>query len=325
MAADNRSNPVWRILTLLPYLQTHPGVAVDEAAREFAISPAQLRRELTMLWLDVGTGFGGGELVDVDMDAVDEEGRIYVSNADYLTRPMRLTPDEATSLVVALRAVEEMASGEFAEAVRSALDKLTTLMAKERPRIEVSVVGGGEDVRACIGQAIAEHRRVRLTYEAASDEITTPTVDPERIHVRDGVAYLDAFSLDRGAWRTYRLERIASVEVLEEAAETHETPQRERGWFVNLGPDAEVTMILRPEAAWVSEYFPMRRVERLADGRVEVAFVVADPVWFTRLLLRLGEGVEKVEPPEVVDAAREMAQLALNRYHSVFVTAASGD
>lgn len=321
---DSRTNPVWRVLTLLPYLQAHPGVSVADAAAEFGISSDRLRRELKMLWLDIGTGQAGGDLIEVDMDAVNDEGRIYISNADYLSRPMRLTLDEATSLVVALRAVEEMASGDFAAAVRSALAKLTAHIAAERPRIEVSVVTGGENVRARLAQAISDRRRVRLTYETARDEVTMPTVDPHRLHVRDGVAYLDSFSLERDAWRTYRLERIIDVDVLAEPAATH-AGDATQSWFDNLGPDAEVCVVLRPEASWVSEYFPMRRVDRLPDGRVEASFVVADPVWFTRLLLRLGDGVEAVKPAEAARPAREMAQLALNRYHSVFGSARSGD
>ena len=53
-------------------------------------------------------GLMPGDLIEIDMDAVDGEGVIHLSNADYLTRPLRLTADEALALVLALRTLREV-------------------------------------------------------------------------------------------------------------------------------------------------------------------------------------------------------------------------
>ena len=58
------------------------------------------------------------------MDAVDGEGVIHLSNADYLTRPLRLSADEALALVLALRTLREIAGPGKREAVDRALKKL---------------------------------------------------------------------------------------------------------------------------------------------------------------------------------------------------------
>ena len=56
-------------------------------------------------------GLPGGypdDLIDVDLDALEgpeADGVIRVTNADYLARPLRLTPTEATAMIVALRAL----------------------------------------------------------------------------------------------------------------------------------------------------------------------------------------------------------------------------
>ena len=49
---------------------------------------------------------------------------IRVSNADYLARPLRLTPTEATAIIVALRALRAGAGGETRDVVDRALAKL---------------------------------------------------------------------------------------------------------------------------------------------------------------------------------------------------------
>ena len=56
------------------------------------------------------------------------------------------------------------------------------------------------------------YKRQRLDYHGPSRGVATrPLVDPERIVVRDGYAYLDAWSHERGAWRSFRLDRIVAV------------------------------------------------------------------------------------------------------------------
>lgn len=311
---------VWRLLTLVPYLQAHPGVALAEAAREFGITQTQLRTELVGLFTTVGVGDGPDELIDLDLDAVDGQGRIYLSNADFLSRPMRFSVDEAMSLIVALRAIQEVATGPDAEATASALSRLTAVMDGISPdRVAVSLAGGPDSVRAAIAGAIRDRQRLRLVYDGATRAVTTtPVVDPARTLVRDGAAYLVGYSLDRGDWRTYRLDRIISAEPVGEPSVEHGEPPITPGWFTDLGQDAEVTLDLAPEASWVVEYYPMRQVDPLPGGGVRGRFAVADPLWLTRVLLRLAGGVLRVEPDAAAQAARQAAREALTQYSAVF-------
>ena len=90
---------VGRLLTLVPYLHARGTVHVDEAARDLGTTPKQLVKDLKVLLM---CGLPGGypdDLIDVDLDALEEDGDgvIRVSNADYLARPLRLTPTEASA------------------------------------------------------------------------------------------------------------------------------------------------------------------------------------------------------------------------------------
>ncbi len=40
-----------RLLALVPYLQAHPGIGVEQAAEDLGVTEAQLRRDLTLLWM----------------------------------------------------------------------------------------------------------------------------------------------------------------------------------------------------------------------------------------------------------------------------------
>ena len=103
----NSSDQVARLLALVPYLQAHPDADVRTTASVFGVSPRQLIADLNVLWYCGLPGGMPGDLIEVDMDAVESEGRIRLTNADYLARPLRFTLDEAMSLAVALRSLQE--------------------------------------------------------------------------------------------------------------------------------------------------------------------------------------------------------------------------
>jgi proteasome accessory factor C len=78
---------VARLLTLVPYLHARGQVGVDEAATLLGVGPDQVVRDLKVLFM---CGLPGGypdDLIDVDLDSLESDGLIRVSNADY--RPVR--------------------------------------------------------------------------------------------------------------------------------------------------------------------------------------------------------------------------------------------
>ena len=108
---------VARLLTLVPYLHAHGEVRVDDAAKALGVDPDQLFRDLKVLFM---CGLPGGypdDLIDVDIDALEGpegvrgDAVIRVSNADYLRRPLRLSPTEASAVIVALRALRNASTG----------------------------------------------------------------------------------------------------------------------------------------------------------------------------------------------------------------------
>ena len=312
--AVTSADQVSRLLALVPYLQAHPDADLARTAELFGVTPRQLVSDLRVAWYCGLPGGMPGDLIEIDMDALQTQGRIRLSNADYLARPLRFTPDEATSLVVALRLLAEIADPKTAPVVASALAKLEGTSG-QTPDVGVSLASGEEKIRAGIAQGLAEGRALKLTYHGASSgEITTPLVDPVRVSARDGVAYLDAWSHDRDAWRTYRLDRIADLEITGQQIGDHGTPPAYAGgWLDNRGDAVPVTLRLAPQARWITEYYPVDDVADLADGTVEVRMLVADPVWFRRLLLRLGASVLAVDPPAAATSAGAVARRALDQ------------
>ncbi|MBK8459350.1 MAG: WYL domain-containing protein [Micropruina sp.] len=306
---------VGRLLALVPYLQAHPDADVVRTADTFGVTPRQLLADLNVLWY-CGQGSLPGDLIEIDMDAATSDGRIRLTNADYLSRPLRFTADEVLSLVIALRAIRELAPIEVSTAVDSALHKLTGaagVAASER--VSLAVSAGQEGVRDLLARAIEIGVAVRLTYDGPTRaETSTPLVDPIRLSTRDGYAYLDAWSHERNAWRTYRLDRIARVALTQDAATEHgELPEFGSGWLDRRSDAAVIALDLDDTARWITEYYPVRSVSELPDG-LRVELLVADPAWLRGLLLRLGSRVHSVSPPGAADGAAAAAAEALALY-----------
>ena len=309
------SEQVNRLLALVPYLQARPdGASLADTAAAFAVSERQVLADLDVLWYCGLPGGLPGDLIEVDLEGA-RGGWIRLSNADYLSRPLRFSPDEALSLVVALQLVHDMAGPDLTAAVDGALAKLAVAHSAQPAPVVVSVASGSAEVRRLLNEAIDSRRVVRLTYDGQTRaETTTPLVEPKRLSVRDGYGYLDAWSLDRDGWRVYRVDRIAGVELLDDdAAERGEAPGFSSGWLDTLPDAAQVTLLLADSATWITEYIPVRSARRTPEG-LEVTLLVSDPAWLRAQLLRLGAGVLRVDPAEAAESARQAAREALAHY-----------
>lgn len=314
---------VRRLLSLVPYLRDHDGVSLSEAAETFGVSPQRIRGDLSVLWMCGLPGLSPGDLIDIDMDAVDGEGVIHLSNADYLTRPLRLAADEALALILALRTLRGVAGTGEGDAIDRALDKLQSAAGErdatgaQTERAQVSVTGGADEIRATISDALQCGKRLDLTYDVASRaETTHRLVDPLRVFVLDGFGYLEAWCHSAHGLRRFRLDRVAAVEATEADVAEHdvELDDLSLGWFDALKDAPLVTLALEPGASWVAEYYPIESVTPGAEGAVTVTMRVSDPAWLRGLLLRLGGGAQVVAPEGAQDPAADAAAEALDQY-----------
>jgi proteasome accessory factor C len=312
---------VARLLTLVPYLHTRGEVRLEDAARDLGLSADQLLRDLRVLFMCGLPGGYPGDLIDVDLDALegpDGDGVIRVSNADYLARPLRLTPTEASALIVAVRAMRDGSDDQTREVLDRALGKL-----------EVAAAGGAEQVdvgdridelaalRARLADAVARRRQVRLSYYVpARDELSERVVDPHGLQSSNGFDYLDAWCHSAEAPRLFRLDRIESAEVLDTPVETDPAAHRPLadGLFLQDSEAVAVTLRLEPPARWVPDYYPVEKVRRRRGGVLEVTMLIADPRWLDRLLLRLAPYATVLDPPDLAASFRSSAEAALTLY-----------
>jgi proteasome accessory factor C len=320
-----------RLLALVPYLLARPGIPIAEAAADFGVSAKQLRRDLELLWMCGLPGYGPGDLIDLSFS----EESVTVTYDAGMRRPLRLTAAEATALLVALRALADTPGIADSDAVRRAVAKLESAVGSAVPsgvvvgRIAEGAGGysGGDgepelaELRATVRGALERGHALRLRYYTASrDAISDRTVDPMRLLLVEGRSYLEAWCRRAEGVRLFRLDRIDSVEELDEAAAPppDAVPRDVSDGLFRPGaeqPAAE--LLLSQDARWVAEYYPVEEVRDLPDGRTRVLLRYGDTGWMERLVLGLGGDAVVVDPPELAERVTEVACAALRRAETV--------
>ncbi len=317
----NAREQVERMLGLVPYLRRRDGISVDEVAEDFGVAPAQIVKDLKVLWFCGLPDAVTGDMIDIDMEALDGDGVVKLSNADYLTRPLRLAPHEALALTVALRTLREASGDSQRDAVNRALAKLeaaTGEVTRKASAVEVHVDAGDLAVRATVDQALAARRRVHLTYYVPGrDETTERDADPMRLVLAEGHSYLEAWCHRVQETRLFRLDRISSVEVLDEPAAppADALPRDLSGGLFRPDPDDPLALVdLGPGARWVADYYPVEHQHETSDGRLRIGLRFRDEEWLQRLILRLGGEAVLVEPARLAASVKDRAKAALANY-----------
>jgi len=303
-AADD----VARMLTLVPWLIERPGASVAETAAAFGVDERTIRRDLSHLDLCGLPGLGGGDLFEVDVVG----DRIVVRMADELSRPLRPTPREALRLVLTADAVLEVLGDEL-PALRSAVVELRAALGI--PQVTADVVG--PDPAAAVPaarRAIADHNRVRLTYQGRGDDAPRDRkVDPWALHVTDGVWYLQGHDHDAAAMRTFRLDRVGGLEVLDLPVTVPAPDDLPAPRYAPGPDDLEVELELDASAAWLLDAVEAEEVIPVDHGN-RVRLRTDAPGWVARLVLMAGGGARVASPASLAEEVRGQADRALARY-----------
>ena len=303
-----------RLLNLVPYLLARPGILIADAAADLGVGDRQLREDLELLWVCGLPGYGPGDLIDMAFDG----DRVTITYDAGIDRPLRLTPEEALALVVALRMLAETPGIANRDAIERALAKIEDAAGElAGTPVAVRLPGDTDQVEALRG-AVQRGRALRITYyPAARDETTERIIDPIRVLMVSGRAYLEAWCRRAEAVRMFRADRIDALTELDEPAVT---PPEVRLHDLRDGlfrPSAElplITLRVGRSSRWITEYYPCEQVSRDDGEHWSVALRVTDLDWARRFVLGLGPDVTVLAPAELAVEVREHAAAALRAY-----------
>jgi proteasome accessory factor C len=297
-----------RILALIPYVLDRQSADVDEIMERFGYTQEQLTRDLNTIFVCGLPGYGPGDLMEAYMD----EDEVIIDAADFFAKAPRLTPSEALGLLAAGMTV--IGSGEGSPALESAVSKLSkVVMPDAGTSLTVDVLDQTRNI-GVLRDAAADRSVVRIVYRSVGKEETTEReIEPWSVFATLGRWYVLGHCRLVAGQRTFRVDRIKELEVLDETFERPEVVPEPGVGYSPSKDDVTCVIDLDPAARWVLEYYPVE-VVRETKRATRIRFHSPDAEVPARLLLRLGANARLVEGAEVAARVDEIGRALLSRY-----------
>lgn len=298
-----------RLLQLIPWVAGRGGAELAEITERFDYPAGELLSDLQHVVFMVGIPpYTPDALIEVEV----EESWVQINFADYFRRPLRLTPPQAITLLVAATSLLGV-SGDGA--LNRALAKLAQVLGVDPTEaLEVHLGAGASEVLATLQAGCDGHRATSIRYYSYDrDAVTERVIEPYRTFAHEGAWYVRAYCRLARHERTFRLDRISAAQLTDGSF----TPPPEPVPAVVWQPSADapwVDLALEPAAHWVLDYHPTTRRSWVGDtcvARMEVGGLA----WLERLLLRLGPAARVTGSSGIpADPAGAAARRILARY-----------
>jgi predicted DNA-binding transcriptional regulator YafY len=302
-------------------LQNRPNQKAADLAKALDISVRTLHRYFVMLdemgipvYAERGP-YGGFSLV-----------------RGYKMPPLVLTPEESVAVALGTGMVEELWGPLYRDQARGALAKLENLLPDEQrhevawARKSLIATGMHRSDQDALGKtlenlrhAAREQRRVRMRYQSRGQTDAGPReFDPYAIVHRWGWWYAIGYCHVRASERTFRVDRIQELVVLDQGFEIpagfdiHSYLEQEQ----SARPGFPVTLRFEPQVATMAREYAIGwdSVDELGDGSLVVTMNAPDVMWAASNALAYGPAVTVIAPEEVRRTVVEWAQAVVEMY-----------
>ena len=306
-----------RLLAMIPWIIDNDGPRLDLIAKRFEYPEELLLTDLTKVLFMVGPY---PRTPDTLIEVVIEDGRVWIDQADWLSRPIRLTPEQGFNLLRKAKTLEFIDGRSEALALSGAIEKLEIALGQSKETFDLDISEIRKTDLLTINESIREENQLRIRYYAyGKDENSTRTVHPIEIVNRDHNYYLHAYCEEANDYRLFRLGRILKVETIDKSNLIPEGDGEslflEEKWNLDTWGEL-ITLKIYPEDSWMLSTYPIEEYSQNENGYIEVKLIVAGIAWLKRLLLRLSPTAEIIEAPEHIpaDLAKQAAIAITNRY-----------
>ena len=318
------SNVATRLITLILTLQSQPNQKASDLANKLGISVRTLHRYFSML---------------------DEMGiPVYAERGPYggfsLVRGYKLPPlifsvEEAVAVYLGTNLISEAWGKLYKDSAQSAMAKIENILPNEqrdeihwarRSLVTTSLyradLASLSPIMGKLRSAARELKQVNVTYQGQTNaKAEKRRIDPFALVFRAGWWYLVGYCHLRNAPRTFRVDRIQKLSVLEKSFEApadfniHAYLENE---FKNQ-PSIRAKLQFIPEAAYMVKANPSmwETVTENSDGSMDVTLTAPDLPWLASMALSFAHWTRVLEPQELQVMIREWAQATAGLYSKI--------
>ena len=307
------------------------GITIDRLASLCGVTTRTIRRDLQAL------EEAGFPLYD---DRTNDDGRTRwaINGQAFRGLAAGLTLSELCALYFSRTLLEALSGTPFRDDLESAFEKLAGTLAPHMRRFLDQlprVIASKPDpmrkrdnprlpqLAARLLEATLYHRQTSITYHSHSSDRTKPyLVHPYRLAHAQGGLYLLAYVPEYSEVRTFALERVKEVSLLEEKFTPVEDLPEEafpHSLGVHSGPPEHVEIEFEPAVAdYVSarEWHQSQSLDRADDGSVKMTLQVCVDRALHGWILSFGPFARVIAPSRLADEIAHQIEQALARYET---------
>jgi predicted DNA-binding transcriptional regulator YafY len=199
-----------RLFQLIHLLSRRRMATAAELGERLEVSPRTVYRDIAHL---IGSG----------VPISGEAGVGYRLDPSYRLPPLMFTPNEAEALVIGMRMIETWGDDELAQAARSVLDKVATVVPHPTALDQTALFSLSFSRRGTatlhlkeLRSAVNARRKVTLHYLDARESVSQRLVRPLGLFFWGQTWTLAAWCELRTNFRNFRLDRIAQLVLTED-------------------------------------------------------------------------------------------------------------
>lgn len=313
MSKISATDRMARLIAAIPWIVDQDGASVDEISERFDYPRDLLLQDLQDVVFYVGVPpYTPDTLIEVTID----DDMVWISYADWFSRPMRLSGSEILSLLAAGEAALAFDNQDTAGALARGLTKLRLATGSDADTVDVQFGVASANVLPSLRQASEDHVCVDIAYYSfAQDERTERRIEPRQFFVDQGNWYVAGYCQRATSDRIFRVDRIESAEITPVAfTQPVEVTADAPMFSIEHAPRATVS--IPNDRLYLLDGLPVDTTQP-GDAAATVTLPVSSTRWLQQLMIRVGPGVRLVAStdPEL-GAGLSSAVERITRRHS---------
>ena len=316
-----------RLLNLVYIIQKSPGIQAKDLATIFGRTTRTIQRDICNLRkmgfnIDSSTGAAGG----------------FASRGSYFLKPLVFSGAEALAVFVASRVLLEQNGFPYINNLKSALGKISQVIREKdeaffqslEPRTSI-IVKQIKDyypwgkIFSQINKAIIDQLMVEITYDSySSHAISTRKVNPYHMLFREGCWYLIGYCHLRREVRTFRIDRIQGLEIIDEKflipVDFTIGDYFKNSWQMGKGEPITVKVCFYPPISRLireKNWHHTQTIEEMEGDRLIFSASVEGTWEIKKWIMGWGSGAVCMEPVELKEEIRLEMQELLTKYDGI--------
>ena len=306
-------NRVDRLSAILIMLQSKKIVKSEEIAERFGISKRTVYRDMRALH-------------EAGVPLYAEAGIGYSLAEGYHLPPVMFTPEEAGSLIIASKLIENFSDNSIKYNFNLAADKIKSVLPENQKDFvdhvdksthifyspEKPLDGFSNNYLTAIQKAISQNKCVKIDYFSKyKEELTNRIVEPLGLCFYGFSWHLISYCKLRNNYRDFRMDRVKSLVIIDDCIKNKGNFTIEKYFEQSWEQEAiyACKIIFSKEAALSiaqSKYYFGFYREKIHNEEVEMDFIVNDYEYIANWILNLGNKVVKVNTVELENKIKEL-------------------